>query len=145
MLTTLTAFSSEGSFTCHTYCDTGPPSLRSYPEDPWFSLLIAVLLTKKQSIHILNIKFDVAGTSGARTHDLPDAKRSITTRLPHGFPYSGSSWLLETLTWIYIISESFHVNMSSSTSVALEKNILKWPHPIFAFLWLSPLWRGPDP
>jgi hypothetical protein len=21
----LTAFSSEGSFTCHTYCDTGPP------------------------------------------------------------------------------------------------------------------------
>jgi hypothetical protein len=27
----LTAFSSEGSFTCHTYCDTGPPFLRSYP------------------------------------------------------------------------------------------------------------------
>jgi hypothetical protein len=25
----LTAFSSEGSFTCHTYCDTGPPFLRS--------------------------------------------------------------------------------------------------------------------
>jgi hypothetical protein len=30
----LTAFSSEGSFTCHTYCDTGPPFLRSYPKDP---------------------------------------------------------------------------------------------------------------
>ena len=30
----LTAFSSEGSFTCHTYCDTGPPFLRSYPRDP---------------------------------------------------------------------------------------------------------------
>jgi hypothetical protein len=29
----LTAFSSEGSFTCHTYCDTGPPFLRSYPKD----------------------------------------------------------------------------------------------------------------
>jgi hypothetical protein len=29
----LTAFSSEGSFTCHTYCDTGPPFLR-YPKDP---------------------------------------------------------------------------------------------------------------
>jgi hypothetical protein len=26
----LTAFSSEGSFTCHTYCDTGPLFLRSY-------------------------------------------------------------------------------------------------------------------
>jgi hypothetical protein len=30
----LTAFSSEGSFTCHTNCDTGPPFLRSYPKDP---------------------------------------------------------------------------------------------------------------
>jgi hypothetical protein len=29
----LTAFSSEGSFTCHTYCDTGPSVLRSYPKD----------------------------------------------------------------------------------------------------------------
>jgi hypothetical protein len=30
----LTAFSSEGSFTCNTYCDTGPPFLRSYTKDP---------------------------------------------------------------------------------------------------------------
>jgi hypothetical protein len=29
----LTAFSSEASFTCHNYCDTGPPFLRSYPKD----------------------------------------------------------------------------------------------------------------
>jgi hypothetical protein len=29
-----TAYSSEGSFTCHTYCDTGPPFLRSYLKDP---------------------------------------------------------------------------------------------------------------
>jgi hypothetical protein len=29
----LEAFSSEGSFTCHTYCDTGFPFLRSYPKD----------------------------------------------------------------------------------------------------------------
>jgi hypothetical protein len=36
-------FSIEGSFTCHTYCDTGPPFLR-YPKDSWFSLLNAVLL-----------------------------------------------------------------------------------------------------
>jgi hypothetical protein len=27
----LRAFSSEGSFTCHTYCDTGPPFLRKDP------------------------------------------------------------------------------------------------------------------
>jgi hypothetical protein len=49
------------------------------------------------------------------------------------------------LTWIYIISESFLVNMSSSGSAVLEKKIFEWPHLIFAFLWLSPLWKGPGP
>ena len=29
--------------------------------------------------------------------------------------------------------------------VVLKKRIFKWPHPIFTFLWLSPLWRGPGP
>ena len=33
--------------------------------------------------------------------------------------------------WIYIISESFHVNMTYSGSVVLEKKIFQWPHPIF--------------
>jgi hypothetical protein len=51
----LTAFSSEGSFTCHAYCDTGPPFLRSYPKDQWFYLLNAVLLAKEQSLPILNV------------------------------------------------------------------------------------------
>jgi hypothetical protein len=46
--------------------------------------------------------------------------------------------------WIYIISGSFHVNMTYSGSLVLEK-IFKWPHPIFALLWLSPLWRGSGP
>jgi hypothetical protein len=34
--------------------------------------------------------------------------------------------------WIYIISESFHVNMTYSGSVVLEK-IFKWIYPILAF------------
>jgi hypothetical protein len=38
----LTAFSREDSFMCHTYCDTGPPFIRSYLKDPWFSLHNAV-------------------------------------------------------------------------------------------------------
>jgi hypothetical protein len=71
----LTAFSSEGYFTCHTYCDTGSPFPRSYPKDPWFSLLNAVLLAKEQSLYFKRLRFDAAGTSGTRTHDLPDAKR----------------------------------------------------------------------
>jgi hypothetical protein len=50
----LTAFSREGYFTCHTYCDTGPPFLRSYPKGPWFYLLNAVLLAKGQSLPILH-------------------------------------------------------------------------------------------
>jgi hypothetical protein len=40
--------------------------------------------------------------------------------------------------WIYIISESFHVNLIYSGSMVLEKKIFKWPHPIFAFLWYLP-------
>jgi hypothetical protein len=36
-------------------------------------------------------------------------------------------------TWIYIMSKSFHGNLSSSDSVVLEK-ILKCPHPIFAII-----------
>jgi hypothetical protein len=66
----------------------------------------------------------------------------------YGFPY----WPPRTMMWtilnlhniIYIISESFHVNMTYSGSVVLVK-IFKWPHPIFAFLWSYPLWRGPGP
>jgi hypothetical protein len=41
--------------------------------------------------------------------------------------------------WIYIISESFHVNMTYSGSVVLEKKIFKWSHPIFVII--SPLKR----
>jgi hypothetical protein len=78
----LTAFSSEGSFTCHTYCDKGPPFLRSYQKDPWFYLLNAVLLAKKQSLPILNV---IGLTQPARagleltTYHL--LSKSTTTRL----------------------------------------------------------------
>jgi hypothetical protein len=49
-------------------------------------------------------------------------------------------WFVQT--WIYIISERFHVNMSSSSSVVLEKKIFKWPHPRFCiFVIISPLKR----
>jgi hypothetical protein len=51
----LAAFSNEGSFTCHTYCDTVPLFLKSYPKDPWFSLLNAVLLAKEHSLPISNV------------------------------------------------------------------------------------------
>jgi hypothetical protein len=74
----LTAFSSEGSFTCHTYCDTGPPFLRSYPKRPVIlpseccALGEGVITTYFKR---LTCSFDAAGPSGARTHDLPFAKR----------------------------------------------------------------------
>jgi hypothetical protein len=51
----LTAFSSEGSCTCHTYCDTGPPFLRPYPKDPVIlTSERTVLLAKQQPLRILN-------------------------------------------------------------------------------------------
>jgi hypothetical protein len=54
-------------------------------------------------------------------------------------PYPWGLWFEEI--WMYIISERFHVNITYSSSVVLEK-IFKGPHHIFAFLWLSPLWKG---
>jgi hypothetical protein len=48
-------------------------------------------------------------------------------------------------TWIYVISEILHVNMNSSSSVVIEKKVFIRPHPNIAYLWLSPLWRGPGP
>jgi hypothetical protein len=42
--------------------------------------------------------------------------------------------------WIYIMSESFHVNLTFSSSVVHEKKIFKWPHPIFVII--SPLKRN---
>jgi hypothetical protein len=51
----LTAFSSVYSFMCYTYCDTGPPFIRSYRKDPWFSTMNVMLLAKEQSLHIMNI------------------------------------------------------------------------------------------
>jgi hypothetical protein len=42
----LTAFSCEDSFMFHTYCNTRPLFLRSYPKDPLFSLLNDALLQK---------------------------------------------------------------------------------------------------
>jgi hypothetical protein len=79
----LTAFSSEGSFTCHIYCDTGPPFLRSYPKDPWFYLLNAVLLAKEQSLPILNVLGLTWPTrAGLELMTYPLLSESTTTRLP---------------------------------------------------------------
>jgi hypothetical protein len=49
-----TAFGSDGSCTCYTYRDMGPPFLKSYPKDSRFSVLNTVLLAKEQSLSILN-------------------------------------------------------------------------------------------
>jgi hypothetical protein len=54
----------------------------------------------------------------------------------YGFPYCGPSeplgpWFEET--WIYIISESFHVNMTYSGSV-VQKKIFKLSHSIFVII-----------
>jgi hypothetical protein len=79
----LTAFSSEGSFTCHTYCDTGTPFLRSYPKDPWFSLLNAVLLAKEQSLPILNVlPLTRPARAGLELTTSRMLSESTTTRLP---------------------------------------------------------------
>jgi hypothetical protein len=106
----LTAFSSKGSFTCHTYCNTGPPFLRSHPKDLWF-LFHDSHLAKEQSLPIFkNFKFDAAGIkSGARTHNLLDAK----WELYHQATATGKShhWSL-----IYDVKPSFPLYIINSTA-----------------------------
>jgi hypothetical protein len=79
----LTAFGSEGSFTCHTYSDTGPPFFKVISERP--AILTSECRAKERSlitIYFKRLRFGAAGPSGTRshdlgtrTHDLPDAKR----------------------------------------------------------------------
>jgi hypothetical protein len=55
-------------------------------------------------------------------------------------PYNPwAPWFVQS--WICTISGSFCVNLIFSDFVVREK-IFKWPHPIFAILWLFPLWEG---
>jgi hypothetical protein len=68
----LTAFSSKGSFTCHTYCDV----FKVISKKP-------VILTSEChalgegaiTTYFKRLRFDAVGPSRARTHDLPIAKR----------------------------------------------------------------------
>ena len=55
----------------------------------------------------------------------------------YGFPYCGPSRPPGTIMLIILnlhYIRSFHVNMTYSGSVVLEKKIFQLPHPIFAFL-----------
>jgi hypothetical protein len=72
----LTAFSSEGSFTCHTHCDTGPPFFKIISERPVIlPSEYRALGERAITTYFKRLRFDAAGSSGARTHNLPFAKR----------------------------------------------------------------------
>jgi hypothetical protein len=50
-------------------------------------------------------------------------------------------WFVQA--WICTKSDSFYVNMSYFGSTVLKKKHFQWPHPIYAFLWLSPIGKEP--
>jgi hypothetical protein len=65
----------------------------------------------------------------------------------YSFPYCDSSWPSGTMVWT-------NVNLHYIRQLSCKSELFwfsgsgkdfEWPHSIFAFLWLSPLWRGPDP
>jgi hypothetical protein len=58
-------------------------------------------------------------------------------------PNHWGPWFYQT--WIYIMSESSHVNISLTGSMVLKDKIFQWLHQIYVFLWLSPLWRWSGP
>jgi hypothetical protein len=60
---------------------------------------------------------------------------------PHGEGHSPS---FEQI-WIPFSQEWLVPSQVKIGRVVLENKIIKWPHPFFTFLKLSPLLRGPGP
>jgi hypothetical protein len=70
----------NNTVSCHTYCDTEPPFLRSYLKDQRFSLLNAMLLAKEQSLPILNVSARV-GLELTTSRLLIESTTSTTLRV----------------------------------------------------------------
>jgi hypothetical protein len=122
----LTAFSSEGSFTCNTYCYTGPPFLRSYPKDPWFYLLNTVLLAKEQSLSILNVLgLTRPARAGLELTTYQLLSESTTTRLRQPV-YMISSWpdiyRSITLSYKYHITHVYRIHLDEIVISAWSAN-----------------------
>ena len=55
------SLSSEGSLTCHTYCDTGLPFMMVIPEDPWYSHLLPSVWQWSCHYLFLRLRFTATG------------------------------------------------------------------------------------
>jgi hypothetical protein len=71
----LTAFSSKGSFMCHTYCDTVPVFKVISERLMILTSECCAIGEGAMTTYFKRLMFDAAGPSGARTHNLPNAKR----------------------------------------------------------------------
>jgi hypothetical protein len=95
----LTAFSSEGSFTYHTYCNTGPPIRETRDSHFWMPYIGEGAITTYSK----RLTFDAAGPIRARTHDLPDAKREHYHEATQPV-YTLCNCTLYAHVWIWCIS-----------------------------------------
>jgi hypothetical protein len=103
--------------------------LYDYEED------LALYLNNLESLRMIGTKFDWNWPAGSREEVF---FFNINTSEYQVFPIVAppkprGPWFEETWIYMYIISESFYVNMTYSGSVILEK-IFKWPYLIFEFL-----------
>jgi hypothetical protein len=133
------AFSSECSFTCHTYCDMEPLFLKLYPKDPWFSLLNAVLLAKEQSLFNLNVLgLKRPARVGIHLTISRMLSKSTNTRLrkPFSKPLihfvcSSSTWFWESasqiLTLIYYCHHMLYTLVCKSLTIFyLYSHVITW-------------------
>ena len=68
------SLSSEGSLTCHNYCDTGLPYIMVISEDPWHSHLLPSV--RQWIYQYLFLRLGSVAT-GDRTPDLTHARRTL--------------------------------------------------------------------
>jgi hypothetical protein len=134
-------FSSKGSFTCNTYCDTGPPFLRLYSKDQWFYLLNAVLLAKEQSLPILNVLgLTRPARAGLELSTYRLLSESTTTKLRQLVPLFGDEFIICYIQmYIECLSVVNTLSLSYICSFYPIVNITDYYTPVFRqdVLWYN--------
>ena len=93
---------------------------------------------------IICTKFDWFWPAGSGEQTYKKKFQCVFTLLLSS-PFGEGQSLSFEQTWISSFQGWFVPSLFKIGPVVLEKKIFEWPHPIFTFLWLSPLWRGPGP
>ena len=106
---------SEGSLSCHTYCDTGPSIIMVFSEDPWHSHLLP-------SVTVTTCFKDLGlSRTGIESYVL-HARRTTQPRL-----YNNYTW---TVYWLKALKRSVSLHVKSYKGPLVRFTYLRVVHQI---------------